>query len=105
MPRFWATASDSGGEATRQCSEDHLGRRDPVVLGREQLGMVGVQREGLLVRLLLAETEEALDRRTAVCAVDPLTRCPELELRRLRSAAECFTRFEKRADIDTVVNG
>ena len=58
---------DAGGEAAREADEHVLDRRDALVLGREDLGMVGVEGRLGLVLLLLAEAEEAL-RRPSCCA-------------------------------------
>ena len=52
---------DAGGEAAGEADEHELDRRGAVVLGREDLRVVGVVLELRLVRLLLAEAEEVLD--------------------------------------------
>ena len=57
---------DARRQAARQADEEVLDRRDAVVLGREDLRVVGVERRLGLVALLLAEAEEVLDRRRAV---------------------------------------
>ena len=44
-----------------------------MILRGEDLGMIGVERERSPVVLLLTESEEALDRGTAVRAAYPLT--------------------------------
>jgi hypothetical protein len=58
MPRFCATDATPAGQAARQADEEVLDRRDAVVLRREDLGVVGVERPLFLVALLLAEAEE-----------------------------------------------
>src|ERR1700733_9593253 len=58
-------------QAPRQTHEEVLDRGDPVVLGREDLGVVGVELVFDLVALLLPEPEEVLDRDLAVAAACP----------------------------------
>ena len=41
-PRFWATDGDAGGQAAGEPGEHDLHRRHAVVLGGEDLGVVGV---------------------------------------------------------------
>ena len=96
---------DAGGQAARQAHEEVLDRRDPVVLGGEDLGVIGVEHGLGLVALLLAEAEVVLDRRLAVHAVLPRGRRPPRELRRLRAPREGFARVEQRLDVDSVVDG
>ena len=62
---------DAGGQAARQADQDIFDGRRALVLRGEDLGMVGIELEGLLAALLLAQAEEALDRRVAVGAVLP----------------------------------
>ena len=64
---------DAGGQATRQADQDILDGRRAHVLRGEDLGMVGIELEGFLAALLLAQAEETLDRRVAVGAVLPFT--------------------------------
>src|ERR1700689_4694978 len=63
---------DTPRPAAPQADGEVLDRRDAVVLGREGLGVVGLERPLLLVALLLAEAEEALDLDRAVPAALPL---------------------------------
>ena len=74
---------DAGGQAARQPDQHIFDRRRALVLGREDLGMVGIEREGRLAVLLLAQTVEALDGRMAVGAVLPFAGRAPLELRGL----------------------
>ena len=95
---------DARGEAARQPDEDVLDRRDPVVLRREDLGMVGLEARLGLVRLLLTKAEEAFDRRLAVRAFHPLAGCSPRELCCLGRALERIARIEERLHVDSVVH-
>src|SRR5205085_1429460 len=68
------------GQATGQAHEHELDGRRAVVLRGEDLGVVDVERVAGAVTLLLAEAEEALHGRAAVCPVLPLTRGSPFEL-------------------------
>src|SRR5262249_45022950 len=94
----------AGGQAAGQAGEHHLHRRRPLVLGGEDLGVVGVEGELGLVALLLAQAVEALDAGLAVGAVQPLaTRLP-VELRGLGRLAQRIARAQQRIDVDSVLN-
>jgi hypothetical protein len=67
--------------------------------------VVGVEAERLPVLLLLAEAEEALDRRVAVCPVLPGVRGAPLELGRFRRGAQRLAGGEQGFDVDPVVHG
>ena len=104
-PRFVATVATPGGQAGCQRGEDDLGRRRAVVLGGEDLRVVGVDGEGLAVRVLLAEPAEVGDGGAAVRALHPFARGLPLELgglgrvrQRLAGAAQGF-------DVHAVVDG
>ena len=74
---------NAGGEAACEAGQHDLDRRRRLVLGGEDLGMVGVDGELFLVRLLGAQPEEVLDGRAAVRSVDPFdTSTRHLKLRR-----------------------
>ena len=67
---------DAGGEAAREADEHVLDRRDAVVLRGEDL-RDGRRRTSLgLVLLLLAEAEEALDRRSCCACRSATCRTP-----------------------------
>mgnify|MGYP003694720491 CR=1 FL=1 len=78
---------------------------DAVILGREDLRMIGFEGELGLVLLLLAEPVETLDLRLAVRAVLPFAGRPPRELRppaaRLFSASRAR---QQRIDVDSVVD-
>src|SRR5262245_40351734 len=76
------------GEAAREPREDDLDRRRRVVLGSEDLGMVGVEDELRLVLLLGTEAVELLDGGPAVRAVDPFDFRAPFELRGFRRVLE-----------------
>src|ERR1017187_7307142 len=92
-------------QAARQADEEILDRRDAVVLGRENLGVVGLERPLFLVVLLLPEAEEALDLDRAVDAALPLGGRAPGELSGLRRALEHLARVEQRLNVHTVGNG
>ena len=104
MPRFSATDATPARQAARQADEEVLDRRDAVVLRREDLGVVGFERPLLLVALLLAEAEEALDLDRAVHAVLPLGGRPPGELGGLRRTLQHFARIEQCLHVDSVVD-
>ena len=60
IPRFCATDATPARQAARQPDEEVLDRRDPVVLGGEDLRVIGVEHGFGLVALLLPEAEEVL---------------------------------------------
>src|SRR6185369_16196884 len=65
-------SGDTGRQATRQSDEDELDRRHTMILGCEDLRMIGVEREFGLVLLLLAETVKPPNAGLTVSAVFPL---------------------------------
>src|SRR5438046_4858198 len=91
-------------QAARQADEEVLDRRDAVVLGREDLGMVGFERPLFLVVVLLAEAEEALHLDLAVHAVLPLGGRAPGELGGLGRALQHLPRVEQRLHVDSVGN-
>ena len=104
MPRFCATAATPAvRQLARPASTSSTGVA-PLVLGREDLRVVGLERELGPVLLLLAEPVEAVDVRAAVRALLPLARGPPREFRRLGRLAQSFTRLEQGAYVDTVVH-
>ena len=105
ISRFCATAATPAVRQLARPTSTYSTGVDAVVLGREELGMVGVEAELGLVALLVAEAEEALHRVAAVGAVHPLARRPPLELRRLGRGGERLTGVEQCLDVDAVVDG
>ena len=83
ISRFCATAATPAVRQLARATSTYSTGRGAVVLGGEDLGVIGVERVPGAVALFLAETEEALDGRAAVGAVLPLTGRPPLELCRL----------------------
>ena len=79
---------DTAGQAAGEAHEHIFDGRRALVLGGEDLGVVGIEGEFGLVGLLRAEAEEALDRRLAVGAVDPLAGRPPRKLGGLRRLGE-----------------
>ena len=65
---------DARGQAACQCRQHRLRRRGPVVLRREDLRVVTLERERRAVGLLGAQPEEVLNGGATVRAVDPLDR-------------------------------
>ncbi|MEJ2371199.1 MAG: hypothetical protein P8Y07_10180 [Gemmatimonadales bacterium] len=96
---------DAGRQAGSQAGQHELDGRGPMVLGREDLRVVGVEREGGPVLLLLAESEESLDRGAAVRAVHPLAGRPPRELGRFRHVGQSLAGLEQRGDVYAVVDG
>ena len=92
-----------GGKTRGEGGENDLGRRGPVVLGREHLGVIGFDHVRLPVRMLLPQSREVRDRRAAVGAVHPLATGPPLELGGLWCVGERLARSEYRLDVDAVV--
>src|SRR5215467_2484753 len=90
------------GQAAGQADEEVLDRRDAVVLRREDLGVVRFERPLLVVALLLAEAEEALDLHRAVDAALPLGGRAPGELSGLGRGLQRVTRLEQRLDVDSV---
>ena len=81
------TARQAGRERVRPASERCLRRRN--------LGMVRLDGERLVSRLLGAEPEELSDRGAAVRAVQPLATGPPFELRGFRRLLQCFARADR----------
>src|SRR5215467_12364109 len=92
----------AGCEATRQADEEVLDRRYAVVLRREDLRVVGFEHPLVLVALLLAETEEALDLDRAVHACLPHGGRAPAELSGLRRTLQRFTRLEQCLHVDPI---
>ena len=105
MPRFCATAATPAVRQLGEADEDVLDRRDAVVLRREDLRVIRLERRLGLVLLLLAEAEEPVHVRPAVRAVLPLAGGPPRELRGLGRALERLARIEQRLHVDSVVDG
>jgi hypothetical protein len=95
---------DAGREAADETDEHVLHRRRAEILGRENLRVIGVERELGLVLLLFAEPVEALDLRLGKRAVFPCARCPPLELGRLGRALQRFPGSQQCIDVDAVVD-
>ena len=88
---------DAGREAAREPDEQELDRRHAVVLGGEDLRVVGIEGGFGAVLLLGAEAEEVRNLRAAVGAAQPFVRRPPRELRafrrrgqRLAGAEQCL---------------
>src|SRR5690242_17086077 len=94
----------AGRQAAGQADDEVLDRRDAVVGRREDLGVVGLEDRLLLVGLLLAEAEEAVDLDLAVDAVLPGGGGAPGELSGLRRALEDFARVEQRLDVNAIRN-
>ena len=86
---------DARGQAARQPDQHVFDRRGALVLGGKHLRMVGIECEGRLAVLLLAQAIEALDGRMAVGAVLPFAGGAPLELRGLRGLGERFAGADK----------
>ena len=95
---------DAGGQAAGETGEDHFDGSHPVVLGREDLGMVGVDGERGAVRLLGAQAREVLDGRSRVGAVDPLAAGPPLELGGFGGGGEGLARGEECLHVHAVLD-
>ncbi len=95
----------SSDAKTPGCHEDQLDRRGTLVLGREDLRVVGIEVERALVVLFLAQAEEALDGRAAVGAVHPFAGRSPLELRGVGRRGQRLAGIKQCLDIDAVVDG
>ena len=87
-------------QAAGEPDEHVLDRGGAVVLGGEDLGVVGVEGEAGPIALLLAESEEALDLRPAVGPVLPLAGCPPPEGGGLGRLGERIAGAEQGFDVD-----
>ena len=96
---------DAGGEAARQPDKHVLDGRRAVIFGGENFRMIGVEGEGALVVLFLAEAVIAFDRGVAVRAVLPLASGAPFELRRLWSIGERFASRDQRRDVHAIIDG
>ena len=94
---------DSGGQAAREADQDIFDRRGSQILGREALGVIGIERKRLLAPLLLAEAVEALHGRMAMGAVLPLTGGTPLELSSNGCVGERFACTDQCFHVDSVV--
>src|SRR3954464_2958916 len=92
------------GQTARQAGQNQFNRRRSMVLGGENLGMVRLDGERLVPRLLGAEPEELSDRGAAVRAVQPLAPGAPLELRVFRRLLQRFARAEQSSYVDAVLN-
>ena len=81
---------DAGRQAAREADQDIFDRCGAQILGREALGVIGIERKRLLAPLLLAQAEEALHGRMAMGAVLPLTGGTPLELGGGGCVGQCF---------------
>ena len=104
-PRFVATVAMPAVMHDASAASSDLGRRRAVVLRREDLGVIGFDRERLSVRVVLAEAGEVGDRRAAVGAVHPLAAGSPLELRGLGGVGERLAGAADRFDVHAVVDG
>src|SRR5687768_15164198 len=95
---------NAGGQAAGEADEHVFDRRDPLVFGGEDLGMIRRERRLGLVLLLLAKAEEAADVRHAVRASLPFTGRAPRELCCFRRAFQCFPRVQQRLHVDAVVH-
>jgi hypothetical protein len=95
---------NAGGETAREPGEHQLDGGCATVLGREDFRMIRLEREFGAVLLLLTEPVKVVDVRAAMCALLPLAGRAPSEFRRLRRFAQSFTRLEKGAYVDTVVD-
>ena len=84
--------SDTRSQTAGQTDEHEFDRCRAVVLGRENLRMIRIDREFALVMMLLAETEESLDGGATVSAVDLPARRPPSELGCLRRLGQRLAR-------------
>ena len=96
---------DTGREARRQRGERDLGRGGAVVLGGEDLGVVGVDRVRLAVHVLSAEAGEVGDLGAAVGPSHPLAAGPPLEEGGLGGVRERLAGAAERLDVHAVVDG
>ena len=94
---------DASGEAARKTREHELDGRRAAILGREDLGMIRLERELGAVLLLRAEPEEVLDERAAARALLPFAGGAPREFRRFGRLAQSFARLEQGAYVHTVV--
>src|SRR3954451_17531363 len=95
---------NSGREAAREPHQNVFDRRRALVLGRKNLGVIGIELERGLAALLFTEAEEALDRRVTMGAVLPLAGCAPLELRGLRSARERLAGGDQGRDVYAIIH-
>src|SRR5262249_17280597 len=91
-------------EAAGETDQHQFDRRRAVVLGSEDLRMIGLERELGLVLLLVPEPMEALDGRCGVGAVQPLAGRAPAELGGLGRVRQCFPCGQQRVDVDAVVD-
>ena len=95
---------DAGGQAARQPDQHVLDGRRALVLGGEDLGMIGIEREGALVVLFLAEAVKAFDRRVAVRAVLPFAGGAPFELRGLWRLGQRIASSDQRLDVHAIID-
>src|SRR4051794_12552150 len=92
------------GQAARQAGQNQFDRRRSMVLRSKNLGMVRLDGERLVSRLLGAEPEELSDRGAAVRAIQPLATGAPSELSGFRRLLQRFTRAEQSSYVDAILN-
>jgi hypothetical protein len=95
---------NTGSEAAREPGKNDLHRSRRVVLGREDLRMIGFHAEILVAGLLGAEAEEVADHGAAVRSGHPFAACAPLELGGLGRLLERLAGTQQRIDVDAVVD-
>ncbi len=75
-----------------------------MILGREDLRVVGIEIERRLTRLLLAKTEETLDSRVTMRPILPLAGGTPFELGGFRGIRQGFARFNQMRNVHPVVH-
>lgn len=95
---------DAGRQTTGQPDQHVFDRCGAPVLGRENFGVIGVEFEGGLATLFLAQTEKALDGRVSVSPVLPFAGCAPLELRGLGRLGQRLAGVKQRLDVNAVVD-
>ena len=103
MPRLLGDGGDAGGQAAGEAGEHHLDGRDAVVLGGEELRVVGVEHERLTVGLLAAERRRSCRSWCGVGAADPLAAGPPLERGSGGRAGHGFPGAQQGFDVHAVV--
>ena len=105
MFRFWATAAMPAVRQLASPTSTYSTGVAPLSSEAKTLRMIGIELEGGLAALLLAQTVEAFDGRMAVRAILPFAGRAPLELRGLRSLGESVARVEQSLDVDAIVGG
>jgi hypothetical protein len=94
----------SSRQTAGQAGQHHLDRCGALVLGGEDLGMVGIEGELGLVLLLGAKPVESFDGGLALGAIDPLAGRPPLEFGAFRLIRQRFASAEQGFDIYTIIH-